>query len=251
MQMSKFIDKLKHLSGGAPEPMGFRPRQPAPPKPKMQLAASVAPESVGSLAGLVGVADALILALPADGALDKVPQRALDIPWGGWLKEAGVGVPDLAGKGCDFIVFPVHAPVEVIQGSQLGKILAVDASLGDGLLRVVNDLPVDAVFMTATAGDDSLTWERLLLLQRFGNLLTKPLLAPISANVTSSELQALWEAGIDCVVIEAAATEKLKNVRQTIDSMSFPLPRRREKAGALIPRINHEPHHVAEEEEGE
>ncbi|GAI03531.1 unnamed protein product, partial [marine sediment metagenome] len=120
-------------------------------------------------------------------------------------------------------------------------------------LRAANELPIDAVLIAAEReGEYFLTWRHLMLFQRFAGLLTKPLLASIPLNVTANELQALWEAGVDGVVIEVGAeqpADKLKKLRQTIDKLTFPSPRKRGKAEALLPHIGREASIVTEEEE--
>ena len=65
--MSKFIDRLKQLSEGTPQPIGFRPRGAAPEKPKIQLVAAVADAAVAEQAA---GADAVLWTLGAIGAED-------------------------------------------------------------------------------------------------------------------------------------------------------------------------------------
>jgi hypothetical protein len=72
--------------------------------------------------------------------------------------------------------------------------------------------------------------------------------------VTADELQALWEAGIEGVVVEVSAgqpQDRLKELRQVIDELAFPSTRQREKAEALVPRIGKEPGGTIVEEEEE
>ena len=255
--MSKFIDKLKRLSQTAPEPMGFRPRQPATPRPKMQLVAGLAQENLDKLADFAGVADAVLLpggqGKRSASSLAKIAQGMGEVPWGSWLEENQTDVPGLIKAGGDFIVFSTTQDLlTVVQSNDIGKLLAVEASLGDGLLRAVNELPVDAVLVSPKLKKEgSLTWQHLMVFQRFANALTKPLLVSVPANIASAELKALWGAGVDCLVIEVTTQEELKELRQTIDSLTFPLPRRKEKMEAILPRLGHEPGHVETEEEEE
>jgi hypothetical protein len=93
-----------------------------------------------------------------------------------------------------------------------------------------------------------------MLFQRFADLLTKPLLASIPSNVNANELQALWEAGVDGVVIEVGAgqpTDRLKKLHQVIDKLAFPSQRKRGKVEALLPHIARETSIVTEEDEEE
>jgi len=257
--MSRFIDKLNQVSRVVPQSMGFRRAQPVSEKPKILLIASLAGASVGGLANYVVGADAGLLRIPklSSGAktLREMSQAVPDIPWGGWLRNIDKGrIKQMAKAGCDFVVFPAaNTPLALLQNDEIGKILEVEPSLSEGLLRAVNELSIDAVLIaTKQEGEYFLTWHHLMLFQRFADLLTKPLLASIPPNVTANELQALWEAGVDGVVIEVGArqpAERLKELRQTIDKLVFPLQRKRGKAEALLPHIGREVSIVTEEEE--
>ena len=158
--------------------------------------------------------------------------------------------------GCDFVVFPAtNTPLAILQNNEVGMILEVEASLGEGLLRAANEMPVDAVLIAAEQRENYfLTWQHLMLFQRFADLLTKPLLVSIPSNVTVGELQALWEAGVNGVIVEVTAGQpqgRLKELRQIIEKLTFPSPRRREKVEPLLPRIGREPSIATEEEEEE
>lgn len=259
--MSRFIDKLNRLARAEPQPMGFGAKQSATPRPKIQLVASLAQESAESLADRMAGADAglLHIAKPGPGAktLQKMSQAIPDIPWGGWLQGNGPeAIRQMSKADCDFVVFPATStPLTVLQNNEAGKILEVEASLAEGLLRAVNELPIDAVLIAdEQRGDYSLTWQHLLLFRRFADLLTKPLLASIPSNATSGELQAVWEGGVDGVVVEITAgqnQDRLKELRQIIDKLPFPSPRRRERLEPLLPRISQEPTMITTEEEEE
>ncbi len=241
--------------------MGFKATQPALPKPRIQLVASLAQESVDHLADYVAGADAGLLRISklSSGAktLQKISQALSDIPWGGWLQDSGLGkIKQMVKVGCDFVVFPAtNTPLAILQNDEVGKILEVEASLSEGLLRAANELPIDAVLIASEQSDSYfLTWQHLMLFRRFADLLTKPLLVSIPLSVTASEIQALWEAGVDGVVIEVGVgqpVDRLKELRQVINKLVFPSLLRREKVEPLLPRIGGEPSIVTAEEEEE
>jgi len=259
--MSSIIDTVNQYSRVVPQSIGFRRAQPASGKPKILLIASLAEASVGSLTDYVAGADAGLLRIPklSSGAktLREMSQAAPDIPWGGWLRNIDQGrIKQMAKDGCDFVVFPAaNTPLTTLQNDEMGKILEVESSLSEGLLRAVNELPIDAVLITAEQQEEyRLTWHHLMLFQRFADLLTKPLLVSIPSNVTANELQALWGAGVDGVVIEVGAgqpADRLKKLRQAIDKLAFPSQRKRGKAEALLPHIGSEASVVTEEDEEE
>jgi len=257
---SRFIDKLDQVSRPEPQPIGFRTKQPASPKPKIQLVAILAQEGTQRLADQVAGADAGLLRIsePSLGGnvLQKVSQTLPDIPWGVWLKgDEREGIRQAIKADGDFVVFPTGTPLAVPENDEVGKILEVEASISEGLLRAVNEMPIDAVLIAVEEKEDYfLTWQHLMLFQRFADLLSKPLLVPIPAKVTAVELQALWEAGVVGVVTEVTVEQsqyRLKELRQVIDRLAFPLPRKREKAEPLIPRISQEPEVLTAEEEEE
>ena len=260
--MSRFIDKLNQLSRTESQPIGFMTAQPASPKPKMQLVASLAQENVDQLADCGAGADAVLLRIskPGPGAktLQKISQAVPDIPWGGWLPGGGQGkIKQITRVGGDFVVFPAtNTPLAILQDDEVGKILEIEVSLGEGFVRAANELPIDAVLIAGEQKEDYfLTWQHLILFRRFADLLTKSLLVSVPSNVTAGELQALWEAGVAGVVIEVTSRQPkdgVKELRRVIDKLVLPSPYKREKAEPLVPRISTETGKATtEEEEGE
>ena len=255
--MSKLVDKLNQISRAVPQPIGFRATHPASLKPKLLLIASLTQASVDDVADYVAGADAGLLHISnlnsGAKALQKMHQAVPDIPWGGWLKDSGTGeIKQMVAAGCDFLVFPAaNTPLATLQDDNTGRILEVDPSLSEGLLIAINELPVNAVFIASEQEKGyPLTWHHLMLYQRFASLLTKPLLVSIPPTVSGDELEALWKAGIDSVVVEARHSPgKLKELRQTIDKLTFPSPRKKRKAEPLLPYITEETGLPTEEEE--
>jgi hypothetical protein len=243
--MSKFIDELKLVSGASSPPMGFRTAAAAPPKPRMLLVATLAEPNIEGLADYVGGADAGLVPIPklSSGAkaINKISRAMPDIPWGGWLKDVkGEKVKPLAEAGADFVVFPSDTPLAMLQDSKIGKILEVGTSLDEGLLKTIDDLPVDGVLISGEAEKAGLlTWRHLMLSRRCAELVTKPLLASVPAGIGSNELQALWAAGVVAVVVETPPQGRMAELRQIIDKLTFP-PLSKRKKEPLLPRIAEE-----------
>ena len=255
--MSRFIDKLNQVSQAGSQSMGFRAK-PISEKREILLIASLAQANVDSLADLTAGADAGLLHIHKSSsgaeALQKVSQAVSDIPWGGWLGYSGEAeIKQLGEAGCDFVVFPADISLAMLQSNEVGKILEVEASLNDGLLRAIDELPADAVLIASKQkGEYPLTWHHLMLFQHFANLLTKPLLVPIPPRVTANELQAIWKAGVSGVVIEVGIgqpTEGLTASRQAIDKLTFAPHRKRGKLDALLPHVGGDTDTITEEEE--
>ena len=258
--MSQLIDKLNRISKAMPQPMGFKAAQPASLKSQMLLIASLThAEKVDSLADYVADADAVLLNITKSSwqpkALQRIIQALPDIPWGEWLGEIGEKrLGTMIEVGGDFIVFPAASTVLAVpQDDKVGKILHIEASLSEGSLKAVNELPVDAVLI-GTEQEDHLTWNHLIRFQRFADLLTKPLLVSVLSTVTANELKAIWEAGVDGVIVEVSTAQpagRLKKLRQAIDDLASLPPRKRGKAEAVIPHIGGEIGIPTEEDEEE
>ena len=248
--MSKLIDKLNQAPKATPQPMGFRINHPASAKPRPILIASLS-----QVINVTGTDAVLFTKLSAESrTLPKINRSFSDIPWGIWLSNISKrGIKPLAEAGCDFAVFPPGTALSETTGyDKLGKILQLDATLDEGLLRTVNELAVDAVLVSGEKGEEQpLTWHRLMLFQRFSSLLTKPLLVSIPLDTDTDELQAIWKTGVDGMMVEIEAGQPvgmLEELHRKIEKSDFP-ERKHGKVEALLPRLTEEPDTVIEEEE--
>jgi len=258
--MSKLIDKLNQVARVEPQPMGFRTPQPKA-KPKVLLIASLVQDDyVNNLADYLSGADAVLLPAAKSsqqaGKFQEIARSLSGIPWGCWLGDTGKkSTKSLMASGCDFVVLSASATLATPQEDKVGKVLQVESSISEGLLRAANELPIDAVLITDMEGEeDFLTWRHLMLFQRFADLLTKPLLASIPSNVTADELQLLFPTGVDGVVVEVGVGHpagKLGELRRMIDKLTFPSPHKQRKVEALLPHISEKTSPVTEEEEEE
>ena len=259
--MSKLIDRLIQTAETVSSPMGFMATKVAPPKPKMALIARVEPaENMAQLADYLSSADAVIIAQTGaeKNTVTDIARSLPDMVWGLWPEEKSrQQIKASAEAGADFIILPLNLEFGLPVIEKMGKLLVVESSLSEGLIRTINELPVEAVLLTDDEKEKSaLTWHQLMLCQRFSDLLFKPLLLTVPASVDSDELKALWKAGVDGVVISVKTVkqaERLKALRQIIDQSDF-AARPRKKVAALLPHIHEEISTVptdAEEEEEE
>ena len=259
--MSRLIDELHRVARDTSQPIGFRAARPAASEPRILLIASLAYSGdIDRLSDCVAGADAILLRLAKQRltatTLKKMTESLPDMPWGGYLEDIiAKKVEILVEAGCDFVVFPEASRISATpQDDKIGKILQVESSLGEGLLRAINDLPVDAVLATdAYQAGDSIAWHHLINIQRLANLLTKPFLTQVPLNVTDSELKVLWEAGVDGVVVEADTTKPggLQELRRAISELAPRSERKRGKAEALLPRVGGEEKMAIPDEEEE
>ncbi len=244
--MSRLIEEFQKVSRAETPAMGFRTARAARPAPKMVLIVSLESKAVEKQADLLDGAHAALIHFTGTALTIKSAQNIAsplpDIPWGFYLgDDDSKKAATLVKAGADFMVFPVASPVSTTPGDdKTGKILQVESSMDDGLLRAVNDMPVDAVLIADTYEDgSSLVWHQLMIYQHLANLISKPLIVPVPAAITGVELKALWEAGVDGVIVEMAnaGAGELKTVRQAVDSLPPRSARKRGKAEAILPRL--------------
>jgi hypothetical protein len=253
--MSRFTDILQQVSQAVAPPMGFKAVR-AVAKPRLLLVASLPQpgfeaELAGADAGILPISGASTKA----GIKEKAPASS-DIPWGGWLNSISRGgTKRLEEAGYDFVLFPADKmSLAILEADNVGRVLAVEPMLDAGLLRTINELPVDAVFVISQQQGNPVTLHQLMLFIRLAALLAKPLLVPVPPAVASGDLQALWEAGVAGLVVELTSDEpagRLKKLRQQIENLAPPQKQKPTKARALLPGITAETGPAPEEEEDE
>ena len=250
--MSKFTDKLQRVYRGSTPSIGFR-RSAGSGSPPLVIIARLSKPTVKEARAMAGAdVDAGIISSEGVSAesLGKLATAMGDIPLGLFLEGANQeGVVEFVDSGCDFVVFDLKTPLKAVKDKGLGKILQIEPSLDYSLVRAINELelPVDGVLV---AGEEpSVTIERLLIYQRFAELLDRPLLVALGSSVTSGELSSLNEAGVNGVVLpQGLAAETLTELRRTIDSLPKRVERKA-KGVALLPQLGGELETEEEEEE--
>jgi hypothetical protein len=255
--MSRLVTRLKQVAQGASRTMGFKASNDIPSLMKMLLVASLAKAGPDKLPDYVAGADAGLIVTSEAGsgakAIKEASQAVSGIPWGSRLEDIGTDeIDQIAKAGGDFLVLPAASGVlPELQGGTVGLVLEVDISLEEGLLAAVNKLPVDAVLVNAGPPEGVfLSWYRLMRLQRCADLLTKPLLVSIPSDLAASGLQALWDVGVDGVVVEVGEEPPaggLLEMRRAIDGIPSATRRVRGKTAALLPYATPGVDRVAEE----
>src|SRR4030042_2036422 len=172
--------------------MGFRRSDEAESSPLL-IVANLTKKGAGEANALAaagidaGIIGAKGLSAKSCGELTKALG---DIPLGISMesteKEAIAKSIDL---GCDFVVFGLKTPLEAVNKGGLGRVLKIEPSLEPGLVRAINALPLEIDGVLLAGDEPAITIERLLIYQRFTELLNKPLLVNLSSNVTADELR--------------------------------------------------------------
>lgn len=238
--------------------MGFATAMAQAKRAPMLLIASLSGTALDSADPDLAGADAVLVTVSdmakAAATLGERAKGWGDLPWGVALKAVtSEGVKQLASLGCDFIIFDAaQAPASLLQEEDMGKVVLLDPSLPDSLLRALEHLPIDAAFIGESPEGSALSVYRLLVYQRLASLVRRPLLTPVPAEPGKGDLEGLLEAGVRGVILEVAGKRslvRLAEVRRALDSIST-RRKKREKVDALLPRLV-ESGGSPEEEEGE
>jgi len=231
--MSKFIEKLQQVLTPPVQSMGFMTAKAETARPKIQLVVNITGAKAKSQIKDGPDADALLISSPAAGNNEKIT---------GMLAAKGDAeeVEKAATAGIDFVILPDSGAV-LASDQKLGKILKIEESVSDIMLRTVSDLPVDAVLLDeAKENALILTWKRLMLIRRFAVLAGKPLLVEVLPAVTETELQQIWDAGVSGIIVKTDAEQAdavAGDLRKIIEKLSFPSKRKNEKGMAIVPAV--------------
>jgi hypothetical protein len=240
--MSKFIEKLQKAAKETPPPIGFGTARKAALPTRLLLIVSLDPGEPAGISGMVAEADAAIIESeePISKAVQKTMGSVSGVPWGVSLEDDDdKKVNALIEAGCDFLVFPADKRIAPIpRDDKTGKVLAVESSMDDSLLRAINFIPVDAVLLTdEIEGNGSMIWHQLMIFQHIANLLTKPLLVQVPVNITEPEIKALWDAGVDGVIAaRGAEAGALSELRKMINALPARARQKSAKPEAVLPR---------------
>jgi len=243
--MSHLKDILRKASPATVPAMGFRPA--APTKPRMVLIAAIN-EALSEMNTQIQGADAIIISTDIKPRGLKTLTKTLSVPWGIWIITTAQ-----ENAAADFVIFePEKAGLNLISNENLGKIIAIEPLCDNNILHGISELPADAVILKRAPQDD-LTWLDLLQCRRLATITTKPLLVPVASDTPPTHLKALWEAGVDGLVVVATAGCTLLDLRKKMDTLDLSGRRKGLRARPLVPLMASAPSpaHCDEDDEGE
>jgi hypothetical protein len=193
-------------------------------------------KETGTVADLA--ADAGLIVSRGTGAktVKQAVEGAGDVPLGISMKGMREKeIDELVSLGCDFAVFDIGEPAAILGKKKLGRFLAIEASLDQGLVRAINSFELDGILIGG--GDSVMTVERLLVCRRFVELLEKPVIVMLPSFVSKEELVNLWQAGVDGVVsAPAQSSEALAELKRMLSDLPKRTRTRRIAAEVVLPR---------------
>jgi hypothetical protein len=256
--MSRLIDELKKTDRTSYQTMGFRTSYQAPAGPRLRLIAGTGLKGSPSVDYTNG-ADAILISPEKSLTIDAVKtavEQLKEIPWGVTLKDTtGSDTTSLVKEGCDFFIFPAASQVSLIPSDgDTGRIIEIEPSLDNGLIRAINDIPVDAVLVnTSLETEGALVWHQLVTFQHITNILNKPVIVRIPLEISENDIKSLWEAGADAAIaeIDTQKQDGINNLRKLIDSLPARKFTKKGSTEAILPYPREAKAEEPEPEEGD
>jgi hypothetical protein len=121
------------------------------------------------------------------------------------------------------------------------------------LLHSANELPIEAICLEREPQND-ITWLDLMQFRRLSELVFKPLIVPVAPDISPLQIKALWETGVDALLVAALARDEIQGIRQKMDDLMLPARRKWLRARPLVPVMSSAPpsaEHEEEEQEAE
>jgi hypothetical protein len=150
--MSEFVKKLNQVPRGAGRVLGFGAAGKAKTPPMMLITSLSQADTEMVMLAVSGKADTVLFDIkdPAGqgDSLSRVVASLGKLPWGVRLPKADTeGMNRLAKAGCDFVVLGPETAAGVLHEREMGKVLEVNMSLNDGMIRAIGRLSVDVLLL--------------------------------------------------------------------------------------------------------
>ncbi|MFC2058656.1 hypothetical protein ACFLTS_03300 [Chloroflexota bacterium] len=247
--MSKLLEKLDKLAEGRAQPLGFSAALARAKISPMVIIAKVALADVAVVdSALKGGADALLLPVNKLGkdkkALSDIVSAVVGIPWGVSLEAVNKkDTEQLTKLGCDYVIFDADkTPAATLGVEQIGKVLHLDTSLSDNLIRTIGRLSVDAVLLSLDADSEpSLTVRQLMDYERLVSGVGKHALVALPTGFSVADVESLWGIGVRGVVLDMYGDrpeEKLSQLKEAIQKLPATPKKARKKSMAILPVVS-------------
>ena len=254
------MDKLEAISEGRGQPIGFGAAASREKRAPVLVVAAV-PSGNARLAAVAedGGADAVLFIgdRKAEQGSRKVAARKTDVPWGALLNPATAqAVEELVEAKCDFVVLsPAGTQASVLREEGIGKVLRVDSSLDDSLVRAINRLDVDAVLLAPLEEEGfPLTVQQVMAFERLAAAAGKHILVAMPPEMPVADIETVWGLGAGALVVDLTVDnpeDRLADVKQAIEKLPSRRKRPKSKLSASLPLSGERSQQGAPDEEEE
>ncbi|MBI2958088.1 MAG: hypothetical protein HYY32_04515 [Chloroflexi bacterium] len=250
--MSRLLQKIKSITESSAPAVGFRTAATSTMTRGPLLAAVLAhPDARSAKAAVEAGADALLAQTSDAKAWEDIVKAAAGAPCGPFLPGGDADLKALEEAGCDFVSFsPSTAPARWLRVEGLARIARVPYGAEVSSLRGIDKVGIDAVVLENEGSADFLSVQQLMNCHFLVAALNRPLLAAIPASASAEDVAALWDAGVDGLVVAEGGLARLRELHKIVTAMP---PRSKKRAGketVLLPQMG-QPAAPAEEEDDE
>lgn len=240
--MSKLLVTLEKINKGSPARLGFGTASRGERTSSMAL--------IGRLSRNYNQGAKRLAKMGADGALlegDDLGSKLSDViralgavPWGICATELDAEKTDeFAQKGCDFFLVNANTvTVDALKDDRVAYILELPPDPDEGMLRAIEDLPVDVVFMSFGSVETPLVLQHLIAICSARSSFDKYIALEVPAGLSPKEVELLRDVGVDALVIDAASSseKEISSLKEILLRVPRQRKSRSEKMSPVLPR---------------
>ena len=237
--MSKLVQKLEQATNPPPRRLGFAASRDETKAPSMVTIVRSEAANSKLVKGGSDAFDSAMFTL-GNGSAAGLAKLKDEVTWG--LQPGKVDLAELESlkeAGCDYLVFGIEdTPGAVFNEEGIGKVLSVDTTLEEQYMRVLEDTPTDAIFITSEP-EAEVTIKGLMAYRSVIAYVSKAVLVRASLDTSESNLRALQNLGVAGLVVEvqsAADVKKVSKLKEAIAALPPRQPEEREGPNTIIAR---------------
>ena len=222
--MSKLIEIIRKLGEQSQQPLGFGALTVrSGPAPTLALIGTATAANVGEgLEAIEGdVVDAVIL--EADGAVSIGDRGVIDgVVWGvGPGALSNEDVESLVSAGCDFFVInPENAPAAIVSQPEVATLVTLRESPDRETAVALRELGVSGSLSRPPADLSEIAYRDLVAIRRMGAAVGGVTLVECPRNISTADLTALRDAGVDGVVAPLSEPELVSEIAGKIRELA-------------------------------
>ena len=233
--MSKLSDGIRKASMVEAAPLGFAAAAARKAPPTMICLVRLSKSEAGKAeeAGKKGADGVIVEGLDAGKAKDVVAKAGTAFAGAGLSDATRSDVRALREAGADFGVFSLESMADALLEEKIGLVLSLSDDTDDTTLRLLGDMGLDALIVPGPGG--KLSVKELLGYRRLAALARTPLLTEVKVDADADLLQALREAGVAGVIVDASGIAKLGGLTERIQGLPARGKKKEEKAEVMVP----------------
>ncbi len=218
--MSKLIEIVRKLGQQSRQPLGFGAlASRAEESPTLALIGMASARNVAENMSAIegGVVDAVIL---DSGGVNSIEDCAEieKLVWGvgpGTLNNEDV--EKLTSYGCDFFVIdPATAPAAIVSQTDVATIVTLREPADRETSLALRELGVNGSLSRPPADMEEIAYRDLVEIRRMGASVGGVLMVEAPAKLTTADLTALRDAGVDGVVVPLSESERVSDLARKI-----------------------------------